>query len=129
MGSRRLDQEQKLAILKSANKVGIKEAAQSAERHYTTLYQWQHQLKALGEEGFLAYKPSIPGRGVKEISLGKEEAVLSTWKRFPGFCPGQVRNQLRRQGFTISIRTVRQLMEAMDTRSTARRTRRRLLNS
>ena len=112
MGTRRLDQEQKLAILKSANKVGIKEAAQSAERHYTTLYQWQHQLKALGEEGFLAYKPSIPGRGVKEISPGKEEAVLSTWKRFPGFGPGQVRNQLRRQGFTISIRTVRQLMEA-----------------
>jgi putative transposase len=112
MGSKRFDQEQKLAILKSASKVGIKEAAQSAGIHYTTLYQWQHQVEALGEKGFLTYKPSIPGRGVKEISPDKEEAVLSTWKRYSGFGPGQVRNQLRRQGITVSIRTIRQLMEA-----------------
>jgi hypothetical protein len=69
-------------------------------------------LDALGEEGFLSYKPSIPGRGIKEISAKKEEGVLSTWKRYPGFGPGQVRNQLRRQGMTVSIKTVRQILEA-----------------
>ena len=112
MGSNRFNQEQKLAVLKSAERVGIKDAAGMAEVHYTTVYEWQHQLEALGEGGFLAYKPSIPGRGIKKISAGKEEAVLSTWKRYPGFGPGQVRNQLRRQGITVSIKTVRQLMEA-----------------
>jgi len=112
MGSNRFNQEQKLAVLKSAERVGIKDAAGMAEVHYTTVYEWQHQLEALGEEGFLAYKASIPGRGIKKISAGKEEAVLSTWKRYPGFGPGQVRNQLRRQGITVSIKTVRQLMEA-----------------
>lgn len=48
----------------------------------------------------------------KKISDEKEEAVLSPWKRFPGFGPGQVRNQLRRQRITVSSKTVRQIMEA-----------------
>jgi len=112
MGSKRFNQKQKLAVLKSASRVGIKEAARVAEIHYTSVYQWQRRLDALGEEGFLVYKPSTPGRGVKEISAKKEEGVLSTWKRYPGFGPGQVRNQLRRQGMTVSIKTVRQIMEA-----------------
>jgi len=112
MGTKRFDQKQKLAVLKSASRVGIKEAARLAEIHYTSVYEWQRRLDALGEEAFLAYKPSTPGRGIKEISPKKEEGVLSTWKRHPGFGPGQVRNQLRRQGMTVSIKTVRQIMEA-----------------
>jgi len=112
MGTKRFDQEEKLEVLKSAKKVGIKEAAQGAEVHYTTVYDWKKQVEALGEEAFLAYDPPSPGRGEKKISEGIEEMVLSTWKRFPGFGPGQVRNQLRRQGTTVSVRTVRRLMEA-----------------
>jgi transposase InsO family protein len=112
MGSKQFNQEQKLVILKSAEKVGFKEAADIPGIHYTTVYQWQNKLEALGEEGFLAYQPSIPGRGIKKISVEKEAAVLSTWKRYSGFGPGQVRNQLRRQGITVSIKTVRKIMEA-----------------
>jgi putative transposase len=112
MGKERFNQEQKLSVLKSASKLGIKEAARVAEVHYTTVYEWKHQLEALGEGGFLAYKVSYPGRGVKEISAAQENAVRSTWERYPGFGPGQVRNQLRRQGMTISIGTVRKIMKA-----------------
>jgi len=112
MGKKHFDQRQKLEILESAKKVGIKEAANIAQIHYTTVYQWQKMFEALGEEGFLAYQPSIPGRGIKRISAAKEEAVLSTWKRYPGFGPGQIRNQLRRQRITVSIKTVRMIMEA-----------------
>lgn len=112
MDKKQFDQKQKLEILKSAKKVGPKEAANTAQVHYTTVYQWQRILDALGEEGFLAYKPSAPGRGIKKISAGKEQAVLSTWERHPGFGPGQVRNQLRRQKITVSIKTVRKIMEA-----------------
>ena len=112
MGTKRFDQKQKLAVLKSASRVGIKEAARLSGIHYTSVYEWQRRLDALGEEAFLAYKPSIPGRGIKEISPKKEEGVLSTWKRYPGFGPGQVRNQLRRQKMTVSIKTVRQIMES-----------------
>ena len=109
---RKDSQKQKLTILESARQLGIREAAGLADVHFTSVYAWQRQLEALGEEGFLAYKPASPGRGVKKISAEQEEAVLSACRRYPGFGPGQVRNQLRRQGVTISMRTVRQIMEA-----------------
>ncbi|MHC4639111.1 MAG: integrase core domain-containing protein [Planctomycetota bacterium] len=112
MGKKQFNQKQKLEILKSAEKVGLKDAAKVAQIHYTTVYQWQRVLDALGEEAFLSYKPSTPGRGIKKISAEKEKAVLSTWERHPGFGPGQIRNQLRRQKITVSIKTVRKIMEA-----------------
>lgn len=112
MGSKQFSQHQKLTVLQSAREVGMKKAARLAGVHYTTLYQWRRRLKALGEEAFLSYQPAFPGRGLKKISSQKEKAVLSTWRRHPGFGPGQVRNQLRRQGITISTRTVRAIMEA-----------------
>ena len=112
MGKKQFSQEQKLSVLRGASKVGIKEAARLAEVHYSTVYEWKRQLEALGEEGFLAYETKHPGRGVKEITETQEGAVLSTWERYPGLGPGQVRNQLRRQGITISIGTIRKIMVA-----------------
>lgn len=114
MGSKHkhYSQKQKLVILKSAEKVGVREAARLSGVHYTTVYEWKKQYKSLGEEGFLAHKPSYPGRGVKEISPQQEQDIMDVWRRNPGYGPGQVRNQLRRQGITVSIRTVRSIMEA-----------------
>lgn len=110
MSSQQFTQKQKLTILKSAATVGIKEAAKIAGVHYTTVYDWQRDLKSLGKEAFLAYQPSYPGRGIKVISPEKEAAVLDCWKSNPGFGPGQVRGQLRRQGITVSIRSIRKIM-------------------
>ena len=112
MGKKHFNQKQKLAVLRSAEQMGISKAAEAAGVHYTSVYDWKQRLEALGEEGFLAYKPAIPGRGTKEISPKKEEAILSTWERNRGLGPGQVRNQLRRQGMTVSIGTVRKIMKA-----------------
>jgi len=105
-------QKQKLDILESAKEIGIKEAADLAGIHYTTVYQWQQRLEVLGEEAFLSYRSPSRGRGIKRISEAQEKAVLDTWQRYPGFGPSQVRNQLRRQGITISTRTVQGLMKA-----------------
>ncbi len=112
MGKKHFDQEQKLTVLKSAEKIGVREAAKLAGIHYTTLYEWRRQYESLGEEAFLKYSPSYPGRGIKKITPEQEKKIIDTWQRNPGFGPGQVRNQLRRQGITISIRTVRSIMEA-----------------
>ncbi len=112
MGSKHISQQDKLTILESAKEIGIKEAAKHCNVHFSTVYTWKKQLEAMGCEGFLARKASGPGRGEKKISPEKEEEVLSMWRRYPGFGPGQVRNQLRRQGTTISVRTVRKIMEA-----------------
>lgn len=108
----RFNQEQKLTILKSAKEVGIKEAASLSGIHYSTIYQWQSKLDALGKEAFLAYRPPSRGRGIKKITPDQEKVVVETWQHYPGFGPSQIRNQLRRQGITISTRTVQQIMEA-----------------
>lgn len=111
MSYNRFSQEQKMIILKSAAKIGVKQAADLAGAHYTTVYQWRNQLEILGERAFLDYQPSYPGRGIKEINPEQEKAIFTAWKNDPGFGPGQIRNQLRRQGITISIRTVRSIMQ------------------
>ena len=80
--------------------------------HYTTVYQWQRKLEVLGEEAFLAYLPKAHGRGIKKVTEEQEKGVLETWERYPGLGSSQARNQLRRQGITISTRTVQRIMEA-----------------
>jgi len=118
MGKKRqFTQKQKLDILESVKEIGIKKAADLAGVHYTTVYQWQRKLEVLGDDAFLAYQPGSRGRGIKRITKEKEKAVLETWERYPGFGPSQVRNQLRRQGITISTRTVQGIMEANGYRS------------
>ena len=112
MRTKQFNQKQKLAILESAKKVGIKEAARMAGIHYTSVYQWRRRFEAMGKEAFLSYKPASPGRGVKKITAQQEETVLSTWHSHSSFGPGQVRNQLRRQGITVSTKTARRIMEA-----------------
>ena len=105
-------QKQKLDILQSAKEVGIKKSADLAGIHYSTVYQWQRKLEVLGEDGFLAYRPKSRGRGIKKVTEEQEKAVRKTWESYPGFGPSQVRNQLRRQGITISTKTVQKIMEA-----------------
>ena len=108
----RLTQEQKLHVVESALEIGPKEAAKIAGVHFATVYQWKKELEALGREGFLHKKTTYPGRGVKKITEQQERHVLDTWQNNPEYGPGQVRNQLRRQAITISIRTIRSIMEA-----------------
>jgi transposase InsO family protein len=113
MGKRKqFTQEQKLSILESAKENGMKKAAELAGVHFTTVYDWKNRRDALGEKAFLAYKSPSLGRGVKRITPKQEKAVVDTWGRYPGFGPSQIHNQLRRQGVTISTRTVQQIMVA-----------------
>lgn len=90
MEKRNFTQKQKLAVLKSAEKTTVREAAKVAGFHYTTVYDWLRQFKIMGEQPFLEYHVSKPGRGIKQISPEKEQAVLREWKDNPGFGPGQV---------------------------------------
>lgn len=112
MSKRNFTQEQKLAIIKGSKKTTVRYAAEVAGIHYTTVYDWRRQFAAMGKEAFLVYQVSKPGRGIKQISPEKEQAVLKEWKNNPGFGPGQVRNQLRRQRVTISTISVRKIMQA-----------------
>jgi len=57
---------------------------------------------------------------IKEISEKQEQLVLDTWRANPGYDPGQIRNQLRRQAETVSIRTVRRILEVNGYKAFAR---------
>lgn len=112
MGKKRhFSQEEKRTILTSAKDIGVDKAAGIAGLHYTTVYGWRGDLSAMGKKAYLAYKSSRPGRGVKNISEKQEKAIRDVWEKNPGYGPGQVRNQLRRQGITISIVTVRKILK------------------
>jgi len=112
MATKYFDQKQKLKILEKAKEIGVKRAAQIADVHYTTVYEWRRMLETLGEEAFLEYSPQRHGRGEKEITPEQESAIMGVWQSNPEYGPEQVRNQLRRQGTTISIRTIRKVMQA-----------------
>ena len=112
MGRKHFSQKQKLSILRGAERTTIKDAASVAGIHFTTVYDWKNQFEVMGEQGFLEYQAPSPGRGVKKISLEKEQAVIDTWKDNPEYGPGQVRNQLRRQKITLSTKSVRSIMVA-----------------
>ena len=71
-------------IHRAADKIGIKEAANLAGIHYTTVYDWKGQLEARGKDGFLAYRSPAPGKGVKRITEGQEKGVIDTRERYPG---------------------------------------------
>ncbi len=105
-------QEQKHAVLESAKEIGVEEASRLSGVHPSTIYEWRQKLEALGKEAFLSYKRKSRGRGVKKITIEQEKAVLETWEKNKGYGPSQVRNQLRRQGKSISTRTVERIMIA-----------------
>ena len=112
MSKKNYTQKQKMAILRSAKKTTVRDAAKVVGIHYTTVYDWRRQLETMGEKTFLENQVSKPGRGLKQISPEKEQSVLKEWKANPGFGPGQIRNQLRRQRITISTKSVRKIMQA-----------------
>ena len=96
MSSQKFSQEQKLSIVKNVAEIGFKEAAKIVGVHYTTVYDGHRELKNMGQEAFLAYQPSYPGRGIKVISPEQEAAGRDCLKSNPGFGPGQVKGKLRR---------------------------------
>ncbi len=112
MSGKQFDQQQKAAIVQNAKEIGFKEASRIAGVHYTTVYDWSREIEAIGKEAFLVRETKRDGRGIKEISEKQEQLVLDTRRSNPGYGPGQIRNQLRRQAETVSIRTVRRIMEA-----------------
>ena len=112
MVRKHFSQKQKLSILKSAKQTTVKDAANVAEVHFTTVYDWKKQFEVMGEQGFLAYKVPRPGRGIKKISPQQEQTMVDTWEANPEYGSGQVRNQLRRQRITISTKSARNIMVA-----------------
>lgn len=94
--------------LECAATEGVSAAAAKFGMTRFTLYEWQRRAK-LQAEGKAA--PANASAG--EVDAGaRDRRILEEWKAHPGLGPSQVRNQLRRRGFKVSVHTVRCVLEA-----------------
>jgi transposase InsO family protein len=99
-------------ILAYANEHTVKAAATKFGVTETSIYEWRRANKRRGESAVESGdgKPSSEQvtEDPKEI---RDRKVLAMWRQHPGYGPSQVRNMLKRDGYKISVGTVRDVME------------------
>lgn len=73
-----------------------------------SIYEWQRRTR-LHAEGKTSDSPVV-GSDENRVAA-RDHRILSEWKAHPGLGPSQIRNQLRRQSFKVSLHTVRCVLE------------------
>lgn len=94
--------------LECADKEGVTVAAQKFGISRFSLYEWRRRTE-LHAQGKIADSPVVGSD--EDPAAARDQRILAEWKAHPGLGPSQVRNQLRRQGFKVSIHTVRCVLE------------------
>ncbi len=87
---------------------GVSAAAKKLGMSRFTIYEWRNKVERAKEgEG------SSPTSGPDPLDMEarRDAEILAEWKKHPGLGPSQIRNQLRRGGIKVSVRTVRRVME------------------
>jgi transposase InsO family protein len=104
---------QRREILVYARSHSVREAAEKFGVTEATIYEWRRSERRrssaaseVGSDGGEA-----PVGEVEEPSEARERKVLAMWRQHPGYGPSQIRNQLHRAGFKVSVGTVRDVME------------------
>lgn len=87
---------------------GVTAAARELGVTRFSIYDWQRRV-ALHAQGKAVDSPVV-GSDDDATSL-RDQRILQEWRSSTGLGPSQVRNQLRRQGFKVSIHTVRCVLE------------------
>jgi transposase InsO family protein len=100
-----LDYAERHRVCEAAEKFGVTEA---------TIYEWRRAMKrrasAAGEAQSNGGEPALGE--VEDRSEARDRKILAMWRQHPGYGPSQIRNQLRRAGFKVSVATVRHVMES-----------------
>jgi len=87
---------------------GVTAAAKKFGITRFSIYSWQRRA-ALHASGEIAESPVVGSD--EDRGAVRDARILKEWKAHPGLGPSQVRNQLRRQGFKVSLHTVRCTLE------------------
>jgi transposase InsO family protein len=95
--------------LEVAIEKGVSQASRELGMSRFAIYSWRRKAK-LHAEGKLDDSPVV-GSDDDPVA-DRDRRILSVWKTHPGLGPTQIRNQLRRGGFKVSVHTVRRVMEA-----------------
>jgi len=94
-------------ILEFVAEHGVTAAAKKFGVTRFTIYEWRRRVK-LGSQGDA--KSPVVGSD-EHPAKAREQLILKEWRASTGLGPSQVRNQLRRQGFKVSVHTVRCVLE------------------
>jgi len=94
--------------LEYATAHGVTKAAKEFGTTRFSIYGWQRKVK-LHLEGKAVDSP-ITGSDEDQAAI-RDQRILKEWRASAGLGPSQVRNQLRRQGFKVSVHTVRCVLE------------------
>ena len=101
--------EEKLEILAAAQTIGFKEASIKYSVSRASIYNWRKQHETQGVAGLQDGR--IRNIGGKPVPDWKRAKVLAVKETDPGFGASQIRNQLRREGTTISIESIRGILK------------------
>jgi len=104
--------EEKQEILRYADAHDVEQAAKRYAVERRTIYQWRKKLAEGGTEALVDGRTSPPGRHGRSVPDWKKQKVLALKETDPGFGPSQIRNQLRREGITISVLSIRSILKA-----------------
>lgn len=102
--------EEKIAVLKDAEINGVASTAEKCGIEMATIYNWQKKFSEGGEQALLD-KRTMNTSGGQKVPDWKKEKVLACKESDPGYGPSQIRNQLRREGITISLLSIRQILQ------------------
>jgi putative transposase len=96
----------KSQVLEYAAANGATEAARHFSISRFSVYEWQRRSQQEAQGETPESKPQVATDG-----LSRDERILQEWRTHPGLGPSQVRNQLRRKGFKVSVHTVRCVLD------------------
>ena len=105
---KRYSPAQKKEILKYAEDNDVQSAAEKFGTTDTSIYEWR---RARQRRGSGKGAPGDEGSEGEDPKVTRDRQILVMWKRHPGYGPSQIRNMLKRNGFKVSVGTVRHVME------------------
>jgi transposase InsO family protein len=106
---KRYSPAQKREILAYAKEHEVRSAAEKFGVTEASIYEWRRAVKRRGET-------QLAGDGEERLGeddpkQARDRKILALWRQHPGYGPSQIRNVLKREGFKVSVGTVRHVME------------------
>jgi len=106
---KRYSPSEKLEIIQQVQNSSIKAVSKQCGVSRAIIYRW---LKAFDQKGSAGLQDGRQhNAGGKPIADWKKTKVLAVKETDPGYGPSQIRNQLRREGVTISIESIRHILQ------------------
>jgi transposase InsO family protein len=105
---RRYSKAERARILDWAEREGAPSAARRFACAEWSINRWRKKAAAMSKKRL---EPAT-AQDLSPEQEARHNLVLETWKKQPGLGPTQIKNQLRRAGYKVSVECVRDIMEA-----------------